>query len=140
MAIYFAGKYGRVRLAGYSDRLFTCQSWTYEYDNSLIDITSFRSKNTNLTGSVPKEQYIGNLYRGTITANGILTDVFQSTINFNQLLSGQEGSMDLFLYYGAPANIGFTNLPIIIDNFDFSVDVAGTGTFAMTARLNQPKV
>ena len=138
MAIYFAGKFGRVRIAGYSDRLFACQNWTYEYDNSLIDITNFRSKTLGLNS--PKEQFIANLYKGTITATGILTDVLLSIINGNQLQSGQEALMDLYLYYGAPNNIGFTQIPVIIDNFDFNVDVSGTGNFSMTARINQPKI
>lgn len=136
MANYFSGKYGRLRMTGFADTLFTLTDWEYEIDKSLIDITNFQSRKSGNAA----EQRIGNLYQGTITGTGVMTDTLKNVITNNQLRSGQEVVMDLFFYYGPPANIGFVGIDAIIDNLSFSVSVQGTATVTITAKLNIPKL
>jgi len=136
MANYFGGKYGRLRITGFADTLFKLGNWRYEIDKSLIDITNFRSRESGN----PVEQSIGNIFRGTVTAEGTMTDAQAAVISANLLKPAQEVVMDLYFYYGAPSNVGFTGIKAIMDNFEFSVDVRGTGTFTLTAKLNTPRL
>lgn len=136
MANYFGGKYGRLRITGFADTLFKLNNWRYEIDKSLLDITNFQSRSQGN----PVEQRIGNIFRGTITAEGTMTDTQAAVISANLLKPAQEVVMDLYFYYGAPSNVGFTGIKAIMDSFEFAVDVRGTGTFTLTANLNTPRL
>lgn len=136
MANYFQGYKGRMVIDGYAPDVFKVNRWQYVSDKSLVDITN--------SLSFGKDQFIKNLTSGTITAEGYMTETLVTQVfdpnGASPLEQGQEVVFDLYFDYIANTKIGFENIDAIIDEFDFAVDNAGTGTFRIRALLNEPKI
>jgi hypothetical protein len=134
--VYFSGYLGRMVIDGFPDDVFTLTDWNYVYDKGLVEITNSLSFGTN--------QFIGNLRSGTISANGYVTErlmetVFNDDPNDPALRPGLEAVFNLYFEYGN-TDVGFTEIPTVIDELDFSMTVDGTGTFSVKARISEPRI
>lgn len=130
MPDYYAGKKGRMVVQGLSDDLLRMESWTYQEDRSNVEITN--------SLSFGKDQFIQNLQSGRIRGSGFVTNTLVTTIQGNDLMTGQEVKFDL--YFDKAGNVGFKDIDAIIDEFEFEVSVDGTSKWRVTASVSEPRI
>ena len=126
---FFAGKSGNVKVAGYQNQL-RVKSWSYVSDKTLLDITNSLSYGT--------DQFIATLTSGNIVLNGFITKQWFDDNIAVFLEQGTEVKVDLF--FDNANNIGFKDIDAIVDEFDYSLDLEGVGTYKMTLLRNEPKI
>lgn len=139
MANYFSGKNGRLTIpdkamagqvvdSGLTNDELKLTSWEFTKVTTPVDISNTRSYG--------KEQYIGNLSGGTITAEGYMTDTFLESLIQVNIEPGNYVKFDLYFDFNSAPKKGFFGINgvwAIIENFVFSDDYADTGAFSISA-------